>query len=73
MRLYPAAERVPDEDTVSVNGVGDTFLGAVVAGLARGMELDERLVGFAQKAAVMTLKSPEAVSPHLGELKGLLG
>lgn len=69
MRLFPAAEKVPSEDVVSVNGVGDTLLGSLIAGLAKGVELDERLIGVAQKAAVMTLKSKEAVSPRLTSLK----
>jgi pseudouridine-5'-phosphate glycosidase/pseudouridine kinase len=66
MRLYPAVERV--SDVVSVNGVGDTFLGALVAVLARGGTVHE-YVDLAQKAAVMTLRSKEAVSPGLEELK----
>lgn len=66
MRAFPAAEMV--RDAVSVNGVGDTFLGALVAGLARGGRV-ERLVDVAQRAAVMTLRSRESVSPELGVLK----
>jgi pseudouridylate synthase / pseudouridine kinase len=69
MRLFPAAERV--EDVVSVNGVGDTFLGVLVAGLARGGRI-ENLVDVAQRGAVLTLKSPESVSPDLGWLEGQL-
>jgi len=69
MRLFPAAETV--EDVVSVNGVGDTFLGVLVAGLARGGRV-ERLIDVAQKAAVMTLRCPEAVSPDLERLAGEL-
>jgi pseudouridine-5'-phosphate glycosidase/pseudouridine kinase len=67
MRLFPAVEEV--QDVVSVNGVGDTFLGVVVAGLARGLKLGERLVDVAQRGAVMTLRSQEAVSPDLDKLK----
>lgn len=66
MRLFPAVETV--EDVVSVNGVGDTFLGVLVAGLAKGLNLNEQLVNIAQKGAVMTLRSKESVSPQLGEL-----
>jgi pseudouridine-5'-phosphate glycosidase/pseudouridine kinase len=69
MRLFPAAEQV--EDVVSVNGVGDTFLGVLVAGLAKGGKV-ENLIDVAQKAAVMTLKSHESVSPDLGWLEGHL-
>lgn len=68
MRLFPPVEKVVDEDIVSVNGVGDTFLGVLVAGLAKGAKLGESLINIAQKGAVMTLKSKEAVSPKLREL-----
>ncbi|KAH6666026.1 Indigoidine synthase A like protein-domain-containing protein [Halenospora varia] len=71
MRLYPAVETV--EDVVSVNGVGDTFLGVLIAGLARGAALNEDLINIAQKAAVMTLRSKEAVSPEIKDLAGELG
>ncbi|KAE9382042.1 hypothetical protein N431DRAFT_552004 [Stipitochalara longipes BDJ] len=66
MRLFPPVEVV--EDVVSVNGVGDTFLGVLIAGLAKGLELNEDLINIAQRGAVMTLRSREAVSPQLGEL-----
>jgi pseudouridine-5'-phosphate glycosidase/pseudouridine kinase len=55
-----------------VNGVGDTFLGVLVAGLAKGLKLDERLVDIAQRGAIMTLRSREAVSPELGLLSDKL-
>jgi pseudouridine-5'-phosphate glycosidase/pseudouridine kinase len=67
MRLFPAVEEV--DDVVSVNGVGDTFLGVLIAGLARGLELGESLINLAQKGAVMTLRSKESVSPLLPLLK----
>lgn len=67
MRLYPAAEGVGTP--VSVNGVGDTFLGALVAGLALGGRVED-LMDVAQEAAVMTLKSHLSVSPDLGALGG---
>jgi pseudouridylate synthase / pseudouridine kinase len=66
MRLLPAVAVV--EDVVSVNGVGDTFLGVLIAGLAKGLELDEDLIDLAQQGAVMTLMSKESVSSQLGEL-----
>ncbi|KAI4736170.1 IdgA domain protein [Aureobasidium sp. EXF-12298] len=74
MRLFPAAEKVDEKDIVSVNGVGDTFLGTIVAGLAkRGKDAKiEELVDIAQKAAVLTLKSKEAVSPELSSLRSML-
>ncbi|TAQ87679.1 hypothetical protein B7494_g3973 [Chlorociboria aeruginascens] len=67
MRLFPAAEVT--EEVVSVNGVGDTFLGVVMAGLTKGAKLDEKLIHLAQKGAVMTLKSKSSVSERLGELE----
>jgi len=63
MRLFPAVEKVGN--VVSVNGAGDTFLGVLVSGLARGLEIDEILINIAQRAAVMTLRSHEAVSPEV--------
>ena len=69
MRHFPAMETV--EDVVSVNGVGDTFLGVLTAGLAMGGKVED-LVDVAQKAAVLTLRSPSSVSEKLEELKGEL-
>ena len=68
MRLFPAVEQVPPEDVVSVNGVGDTFLGVLIAGLAKDVPLDEGLINIAQRGAVMTLKSKEAVAPRVEDL-----
>lgn len=72
MKLIPPAERVKQEDVVSVNGVGDTLLGVLVAGLAKeGPEARvEDMLLRAQEAAVMSLKSKSAVSEGV---KGLLG
>ncbi|KAH8814902.1 Indigoidine synthase A like protein-domain-containing protein [Xylogone sp. PMI_703] len=70
MRMFPASEEV--KDIVSVNGVGDTFLGVLIAGLANGLELDETLIGVAQRGAVLTLRSKEAVSPQVETLKWVL-
>lgn len=68
MRMFPTVETVAEQDVVSVNGVGDTFLGVLVAGLAQGGKV-ENLVDVAQKGAVLTLKSAESVSPQLGEIE----
>ncbi|KAA8574131.1 hypothetical protein EYC84_005651 [Monilinia fructicola] len=68
MKLFPAVEKVEEEDVVSVNGVGDTFLGVLISGLARGCVLGDALIEIAQKGAVMTLKSSESVSPEVGAL-----
>ena len=66
MRLFSAHEVT--KDIVSVNGVGDTFLGVVVAGMAKAIPLDGKLINVAQKAAVMTLLSKDAVSPKIASL-----
>lgn len=69
MRLFPPAEKV--ENIVSVNGVGDTFLGVLVSGLAQGGSV-EKLIDVAQKGAVLTLKSTQSVSPELRKLEDRL-
>jgi pseudouridine-5'-phosphate glycosidase/pseudouridine kinase len=75
MRLFPAAEVVREEDVVSVNGVGDTMLGVVMGGLvsADGKRSLEDVIEVAQKAAVLTLRSAEAVSSEVKSVQGLLG
>ncbi|KAI2629809.1 Indigoidine synthase A like protein-domain-containing protein [Hypoxylon sp. NC1633] len=69
MRLFPAVEQV--EDIVSVNGVGDTFLGVLIAGLAQGGKV-EKLIDVAQKGATLTLRSPQSVSEDLDMLKTIM-
>lgn len=69
MRLFPVVEKVEENDVVSVNGVGDTFMGVLISGLARGCELGDGLIDIAQQGAVMTLKSSESVSPEVRELR----
>ncbi|KAI9673924.1 MAG: hypothetical protein M1817_002130 [Caeruleum heppii] len=80
MRLFPAVEKVPTDEVVSVNGVGDTFLGVLLAGLVKRQQKKtpgtgravggvEGLMDVAQRGSVMTLKSAEAVSPLLGQLR----
>ncbi|KAI1779921.1 Indigoidine synthase A like protein-domain-containing protein [Hypoxylon cercidicola] len=66
MRLFPVVEQV--DDVVSVNGVGDTFLGVLIAGLAQGAKV-ESLVNIAQKGATLTLRSSQSVSDDLGILR----
>lgn len=72
MRLFPAVELLPEDEIISVNGVGDTFLGTLIAGLAR--EDSEKqvdlvdIIDIAQRGSVMSLKSKEAVSPEIGTL-----
>lgn len=73
LKHYPALI-VPGEKIVNVTGAGDSFVGTVLATLVHRPtvflhpnSLDE-LVAQAQKAAVLTLQSPHAVSPLLSEL-----
>jgi pseudouridine-5'-phosphate glycosidase/pseudouridine kinase len=65
MRLFPPVSKVADEQIVSVNGVGDTFLGALVAGMQQTGSGVEHLIDFAQEAAVLSLQSVESVNPEL--------
>ncbi len=73
MRLLPPVSSVPKDAIASVNGAGDTFLGIMIVGLAKQnpKRIDE-LVDVAQKAAGLTLKSCESVSPDIGALKKFL-
>lgn len=70
MRLLPPAETVRGTDVISVNGVGDTFLGIIIAGLAKDRPISlVDLIHIAQQGSVMTLKSKDAVSPAIKKLK----
>ena len=64
MRWFPTTA-MPDDEIISVNGVGDTFLGALISAMIESDERVEKVVEYAQRAAAMTLKSPEAVHPDL--------
>ena len=59
---------------MSVNGVGDTFVGTLIAALAKNGTTAriEEFIDLAQRAAVLTLKSSESVSSGLGKLQILL-
>ncbi|KAI9653025.1 MAG: hypothetical protein M1831_006232 [Alyxoria varia] len=75
-RLFPPPKVLQGEDIVSVNGAGDTFMGALVAGLVReggsfetlGEETLEEVVMRAQRASAMTLGSSESVCPEIARL-----
>ncbi|KAM0203812.1 hypothetical protein ACHAPI_000811 [Fusarium lateritium] len=69
MRLFSAAEKV--QNIVSVNGVGDTFFGVLISGLAQGGKV-ENLIDVAQAGSCLTLKSHESVSPDLHRLEKVL-
>ena len=69
MRLFPAVERIPSQDIISVNGVGDTLLGLLIAGLTRSPHSKvEDLIDIAQRGSIMTLKSKESISPLISTL-----
>ena len=73
MRLFPPVETVSSAEVISVNGVGDTFLGVLMAGLLKEEPRSiVDLVDIAQRGSVMTLKSKEAVSPEISTLRAFL-
>jgi pseudouridine-5'-phosphate glycosidase/pseudouridine kinase len=73
MRLFPPVEHVTESQIENVNGVGDTFLGVILAGLlASSTTKLDSLIDIAQRGSVMTLKSSEAVSPEISHLRPLL-
>ncbi|KAH7119023.1 Indigoidine synthase A like protein-domain-containing protein [Dendryphion nanum] len=69
IRSFPTERILGEGEVVSVNGVGDTFLGVLAAGLVKGRKMED-VIGVAQRAAGLTLKSKESVSPQLKELRG---
>ncbi|KAF2807971.1 uncharacterized protein BDZ99DRAFT_535843 [Mytilinidion resinicola] len=64
VRLFEPDEVVGPKEVVSVNGVGDTFLGALLSGMVKGRRVED-VVPIAQRAAGLSLKSKESVSPEL--------
>jgi pseudouridine-5'-phosphate glycosidase/pseudouridine kinase len=73
MRLFPPVEHVTESQIENVNGVGDTFLGVILAGLlASSTTKLDSLIDIAQRGSVMTLKSSEAVSPEISHLRPFL-
>ena len=73
MRLFSAVEQVPGSEIVSVNGVGDTFLGILIAGLTKDnpKPLND-LVNAAQQGSVMTLRKQSAVNPEIRQLRNFI-
>jgi pseudouridine-5'-phosphate glycosidase/pseudouridine kinase len=69
MRLFPPAAELADGAIISVNGAGDTLLGAVISGLASGQERVENIMPLAQEASLLTLKSAGGVSQNLAQLR----
>ncbi|KAL9611667.1 MAG: hypothetical protein Q9167_003696 [Letrouitia subvulpina] len=73
LRLFPPVETLSEDTIVSVNGVGDTFIGIVVAGLAKnGTRPLNEIIDIAQQGSVMTLRSQDTVHPDITDLKRLL-
>lgn len=72
MRLFPPAENVVEGAIRGVNGVGDTLLGVLIAGLVRSGKTVEDILPVAQTAAVETLKSEEAVGEGVKRIRPLL-
>ena len=68
VRLFPPERVLSPEEVVSVNGIGDTFCGALAVGLVGGSRI-QHVVDFAQRAASLSLQSRESVSPELKTLK----
>ncbi|KAJ0417047.1 Indigoidine synthase A like protein-domain-containing protein [Aspergillus carlsbadensis] len=69
MRLFPPAAELADGAIISVNGAGDTLLGAVISGLASGQGRAEDIIPLAQEASLLTLKSAGGVSHNLAQLQ----
>jgi pseudouridine-5'-phosphate glycosidase/pseudouridine kinase len=66
MRWFRPPAVLRPAEIVSVNGVGDTFLGAILSAVTRPdcPEIEDA-VDFAQAQAARTLRSREAVSPEV--------
>jgi pseudouridine-5'-phosphate glycosidase/pseudouridine kinase len=69
VRLFSPERVLSSEEVVSVNGIGDTFCGALAVGLVTGAKV-QNVIDFAQRAASLSLKSRESVSPELKSLRG---
>lgn len=79
MRLFPVAEKLGQQDVVSVNGAGDTLLGVLVSALAMGEKKGEagripveKAIHLAQQASIKTLRSKGGVSPDIRSLQAQL-
>lgn len=73
VRHFPPLS-VPPDTMVNTTGAGDSLVGALLATLARKPDSFlnpsalESMIDVAQKAAVLTLQSPRAVSPSMSSL-----
>ena len=76
IRHFPPPRILSGDELVSVNGAGDSLVGALVAGLVQSSDqedplspvLSADLIMRGQEAAAMTLKSPDAVTPDIVQL-----
>lgn len=78
VRHFAAPDELAAADIASVNGAGDSLLGAVIAGLSAGEAVGNvqtlnrdawmALVDLGQQAALLTLEHPGTVSPKLRRL-----
>lgn len=68
MRLFPPGA-LAQEDIVSVNGAGDTFLGSFISAVLQDGKSLEDIISLAQEASIRTLKSPGGVSSDIASLQ----
>jgi pseudouridylate synthase / pseudouridine kinase len=72
LQHFPAFN-LPNPETFNVTGAGDTLIGSILASLLQdplvfqGPQSMKNAIDSAQRAAVLTLQSPHAVSPHLSD------
>ena len=68
IRHFKPAEVIAPSHIVSVNGIGDTLLGALLAKMDQTGKGVEELVDFAQEAAIRTLKTHSSVSIDISRM-----
>lgn len=69
IRHYPPAKKVAAQDVINVNGVGDTFLGVLIAASLKKSDAHiSELINIAQQSAILTLQDSAAVSPKIKTL-----
>ncbi|KAH7410386.1 Indigoidine synthase A like protein-domain-containing protein [Phaeosphaeria sp. MPI-PUGE-AT-0046c] len=71
VRLFKPERVLASEEIVSVNGIGDTFCGAVAVGVSKGRKVQD-VVDWAQRAAGESLRVGESVSAELVKMRGTL-
>lgn len=73
LQHFPAMQ-LPSDALVNTTGAGDSLVGALLAALVQSPKAFhsaislERMIGFAQHAALLSLQTPLAVSPLLSSL-----